>query len=223
MSPLGPPSPDTCEGGDEEVSRSHSHSRGTLPSYSNLPTTTVEGEALTAALPNETAFAKNSDISGEEYPAASEHAHAEGDEGQDENGHNVTYYESPALSSDGDDSEASNTPSLIKRAARSLTSKGLYEAYKIRLQTKPHPMFNPPLNFFPRRKGVDDNASQASNLVKGMVDYMRVLENRITDLESRNYDTASMGGDPDNRRQSTQRSGLKMLSLKPSFLMREFT
>jgi len=78
-------------------------------------------------------------------------------------------------------------------------------------------MFNPPLNFFPRRKGVDDNASQASNLVKGMVDYMRVLENRITDLESRNYDTASMGGDPDNRRQSTPEERIENVEPKAKF------
>jgi hypothetical protein len=96
-------------------------------------------------------------------------------------------------------SEASDDSGLVK-AAKSLSSKALFEVYKMRLQRnrklrrgqrvrfqQPIPGKTDskgPMRTTPREFVEDSGEDQASALVRGVVDYLRVLEDRIKRIES---------------------------------------
>ncbi|KAL9118847.1 MAG: hypothetical protein Q9187_004598 [Circinaria calcarea] len=71
--------------------------------------------------------------------------------------------------SDSDASSDSAPDYYIRRLAMSASSLSLFNAYKERMK---------------RKAETKDQRNQGSNLVKGLVDYLRVLEDRIDQLES---------------------------------------
>ncbi|KAK0707756.1 hypothetical protein B0H67DRAFT_321770 [Lasiosphaeris hirsuta] len=66
----------------------------------------------------------------------------------------------------------------IRRAVQSLTSAQIFEAYKRRMNMEVPPSA-------PGPPGAPPHRPQAANLVNGVVDYLRVLEQRVNTLETR--------------------------------------
>lgn len=188
------------EAGDENESQSSSE-RSQL-SYSDLSTTTMEGSYVTQATSDSqdqlgnTGVAANMNTTAESKSDQTKPKTEDPVKSGDTDTNGVDESEQ-ATKSDGDamtkkkgkhkplpdsdsDSDSSDGDSdyqeyLISRLSRGLNSRSVFEAHK---------------RIMERKARGKDNQNQGSNLVKGLVDYLRVLDDRIDQLETNSVNKA---------------------------------